>query len=54
MCLRGNGEEEPGSLYVLFNMLVCCGLVWAPYALLVEVTMLITIVMSYPFLLSFV
>ena len=35
------------------NMFVCGGLVWMPYAFLIEVTMLLMVLMTYPFLYSF-
>ena len=54
LCLRGKGEEEPGVFYVLLNALLCAGLVWCPYQFLVEVTMLLMVVMTYPFLFAFV
>ena len=53
-CLRGKGEEEPGVFYVLLNALLCGGLVWCPYQFLVEVTMLLMVIMTYPFLFAFV
>ena len=34
-------------------MFVCGGLVWMPYAFLIEVTMLLMVLMTYPFLYSF-
>ena len=52
--LEGKGEEEPGKFYVLLNMAVCGVLVWCPYKLLVEVTMLLMVIMTYPFLYAFV
>ena len=44
-----------GSLfYVLLNALLCAGLVGCPYQFLVEVTMLLMVIMTYPFLFAFV
>ena len=40
--------------YVLLNALLCAGLVWCPYQFLVEVTMLLMVIMTYPFLFAFV
>ena len=39
---------------VVLNMAVCGVLVWCPYQFLIEVTMLLMVVMTYPFLASFV
>lgn len=52
--LQGKGEEEPGIFYVLLNMLACGLLVWCPYQLLIEVTMLLVVITTYPFLYTFV
>ena len=53
-CLKAKGEEEPGKFYVALNMLVCGTLVWMPYSFLIECTMLLMVLMTYPFLASFV
>jgi hypothetical protein len=53
-CLKAQGEEEPGKFYVAFNMFCCGLLVWMPYNFLIECTMLLMVLMTYPFLASFV
>jgi hypothetical protein len=52
--LRGETRDEPGAFYVLLNAATAVVLVWCPYALLVEMTMIMMTIMTYPFLFAFV
>lgn len=53
--LEGDTEnEEPAPFYVVLCGMVCGALVWLNYQLLVEVTMLLMVLMTFTFLYAFV